>query len=320
VNIPSPADAPWLTVIMPAHSGERWIDAALRSIATEAAEGIEVIVIDSSPTSATRDIVMSFSDRLNLRVFDRTDFKMWHDKTNFGVVIAKADYVCWLHVDDLWMPGRAASVRRWIEAAPEAVLHLAPSAIVDRDGRTLGVWRCPLPANSAIGSDILTERLLVQNFISAPAPVFRRDAWLASGGLDETLWYTADWDIWLKLATCGPVYYHDEVTTGFRIHPGSLTATGSRDVVAFADQMRIVLDKHLSRLRDRRSNIEAVARASISMNTALAAASVGDFGDLWKAVLAIVRLGPAGAHRYMRDSRIVERLTPRVRAKLRGAF
>jgi hypothetical protein len=303
---------------MPAYRGERWIDAALRSIATEAAAGIEIIVIDSSPTSATRDIVMGFSDRLDLRVFDRTDFKMWHDKTNFGVGIARADHVCWLHVDDLWLPGRAAAVRGWIEAAPEAVLHLAPSSIVDRDGRALGVWRCPLPANRAIGSEILMERLLVQNFISAPAPVFRKDAWLTSGGLDETLWYTADWDLWLKLVACGPVYYHDEVTTGFRIHPSSLTATGSRDATAFADQMLIVLDRHLSKLCDRR--IEAVARASISMNSALAAAAAGDFGDLWKALLDIVRLGPTGMHRYLRDSRIVERLAPRMRAKLKGAF
>ncbi len=35
--------------------------------------------------------------------------------------------------------------------------------------------------------------------------------------------------MWLKLVARGTVYYHDDVTVGFRIHDGSLTVTGSRD-------------------------------------------------------------------------------------------
>ncbi len=201
--------APWLTVIMPSYCGERWINASLSSLAAEAVNGVEVLIIDSSPTSATRDIARSYSGQLRLRVIQRCDLMSWQAKTNFGVEIADSSHICWLGVDDLWLPGRAVAVRTWIEASPEASLHLAPTAIVDKGGRNLGVWRCPLHANGELRSALVTERLLVQNFVAAPAPVFRRDAWLSCGGLDENLWYTADWDIWLKLAACGSVYYHD---------------------------------------------------------------------------------------------------------------
>ena len=315
-----PGALPWLTVIMPSYCGEQWIDAALRSLAAEAADGVEVLVIDSSPTAATLDIARGYSDRLHLLVLERRDLLMWPAKTNVGVKVAQASHICWLHQDDLWLPGRAAAARAWIEAAPEAPLHLAPSAIIDRDGRTLGVWQCPLPANRELRSDLVTERLLVQNFIAAPAPVFRKDAWLACGGLDEELWYTADWDIWLKLAASGPVIYHDIVTTGFRIHGDSLTMTGSRDIADFAHQMQIVLDRHLPRLCGPSKNVERAGRASIAVNTALALASIGDLSLLLRAASALLRLGPAGIRRYWRDSRIVDRVAPRVRAKLRGAF
>ena len=50
---------------------------------------------------------------------------------------------------------------------------------------------------------VVVERLLVQNFISMPAPLFSREAAIRVGGLDEDLWYTADWDFWLKLAAVG---------------------------------------------------------------------------------------------------------------------
>jgi glycosyltransferase involved in cell wall biosynthesis len=311
---------PWLTVIMPSYCGEKWIDESLRSLAADAADGVEVLLIDSSPTSATRDIGQSYSGRLRLRVFERRDLESWQAKTNFGVEIAETSHICWLGVDDLWLPGRAAAVRAWIGGAPEAALHLAPSAIVGKDGRKLGVWRCPLPANGEIRSALVIERLLVQNFVAAPAPVFRRDAWLRCGGLDDSLWYTADWDMWLKLAASGSVYYHDSVTVGFRIHGASLTVTGSRDAADFAHQMQIVLDRHLIKLGDRSKVVERAARASIAVNTALASASVGDVGGMLPAAWQVLRLGPAGICRYFRDSRIVERVAPRVRAKLAGAL
>jgi hypothetical protein len=314
------ASAPWLTVIMPSYCGEQWINASLSSLVAEAAEGVEVLVIDSSPTSATRDIAQSYSNRLRLRVLERCDLLSWQAKSNFGVEIAKSSHISWLGVDDLWFPGRAAAVRAWIEAAPDVSLHLAPSAIIDKGGRKLGVWRCPLPANGELRSALVTERLLVQNFIAAPAPVFRRDAWLGCGGLDENLWYTADWDVWLKLAAYGSVYYHDRVTVGFRIHSGSLTVTGSRDTAVFTKQMRIVLDRHLAKLGGHSNGIERAARASITVNAALASASLGDMNGLLRAASEVVRLGPAGIRRYLRDSRIVDRVVPRLRAKLTGAF
>jgi Glycosyl transferase family 2 len=314
------ASAPWLTVIIPSYCGEQWIDASLSSLVSEVAEGVEVLVIDSSPTSATRDIAQSYSEHLRLRVFERCDLPSWQTKTNFGVEIAESSHICWLGVDDMWFSGRAAEVRAWIDAAPDIPLHLAPGAIIDKGGRKLGVWRCPLPANRELRSALVTERLLVQNFIAAPAPVFRRDAWLGCGGLDENLWYTADWDIWLKLAACGSVCYHDRVTVGFRIHKGSLTVTGSRDAAVFARQMQIVLDRHLTKLGGRSKSIERAARASITVNTALASASIGDLNGLLRAASEVVRLGPAGIRRYIRDSRIVDRVAPRVRARWTGAF
>ena len=126
---------------------EQWIDASLSSLVAEGAEGIEVILIDSSPTSATRDIARRYSDRLLMRIFERCDLSSWQAKTNIGVELARSSHVCWLGVDDLWLPGRAAAAQTWIDAGPDAPLHLAPSAIIDKDGRKLGVWRCPLPAD-----------------------------------------------------------------------------------------------------------------------------------------------------------------------------
>ena len=234
--------------------------------------------------------------------------------------LAQSPHVCLLSVDDVWLPGRATTVRAWIEAAPSAVLHLAPTAIIDRHGRELGIWRCPLPSSRELSFDAVAERLLVQNFIASPTPVFRRDAWSASGGLDESLWYTADWDIWLKLCAAGAVHYHPEITSGFRIHGGSLTMTASSNGAELEQQMRTVLERYLPRLKSRSQDLERAARASIAVNLALAAAAAGDPRGLWGALGSVLRLRPAAMRRFLRDTRLLERVAPRVLARIRGSL
>ena len=315
------AQKPFLSVVMPIHDGAEWIGATLDTVAAEPVAGVEFIVIDSSPDDVTAAIVESYAERLPLQLLRRPDLAPWQTKTDLGVELASAESVCVLHQDDLWLPGRIEAVRRWIAQAPEAALHLAPSVYVDRRGERMGPWQCPLPAEALLDRDLLLERLLVQNFVSVPAPVIRRSAWLDCGGMNQALWYTADWDIWLKLASATPVIYHNEFTTAFRIHGSSLTMTGSREPREFRAQMETVLDRYLGELpMSRRNAIERVARASIDINVMLAAASGGNVRALASATGNVLSLGPAGIGRYFRDSRLRERTVSRLRARLAGAF
>ena len=312
---------PWLSVVMPARNGARWIAEALGSLAAEPeAAGVECIVVDGSDGPETREIAAGFADRLALRVLHRPDLGSWQEKTNHGFALARAPHLCTLHVDDAWLPGRAAALRAAIAAAPAAALHLNASVIIGADGRRLGPWRCPLPAGEVPRETVLA-RLLVQNFIAVPAPVFRRDAALALGGFDPALWYTADWDFWLRLGAVGGVRYDPAPRTAFRIHGTSLTVTGSRSLDDFAAQQRIVLDRHLGLVAEHeRAALRRRAEASIAVNAALAGALNGGLSAVPRAAWQVARLGPRGAAAWLRDSRIVERLLPRLRARFTGGL
>lgn len=319
---------PFLTLIIPVHHGEKWIAATLDSIAAQSADDLEVIVVDGtpdnpdgSPNEASAEIIRTYAHRLRLDLVRRPDLDNLRTKVNFAFERARARHVCILCQDDLWLPGRLASIRRWIAAAPDAAYHFGPVEIVDQDAKPLGLLRSPLPTDIASPNALLVERLLVQNFICAPAVVFRRDLWLAVGGLEVDLWYSGDWDLYFKLADLGAVHYHPEVTAAFRVHGGSLTVTGSRDPADFEAQMQVVLDRHLGRITPELSEpVGRAARASIRINVALAAASDGSIGAMLRAVGELVALGPRGLHRYLRDSRLLDRALPRLRARLNGAM
>ena len=123
-----------------------------------------------------------------------------------------------LHDDDFWLPNRSVEIRKWLSTQPDAVMHLHSCYIVDEAGKQLGLLSCPLPGDgSPIPTHTLFERLLVQNFIATPAPTIRRDAYLTVGGLDDLLWYTADWDFYMKIALIGNIFYHSDPLACYQI-------------------------------------------------------------------------------------------------------
>ncbi len=311
---------PWLSVIMPSHNGERWLAAALQSVVDQGESGIEVIFVDSSASEASLQIAASFAGKLEIRTYRRLDLVPWPAKTNFGVAEARGEWICILHVDDLWLPGRSRALRAWLSGQCGGVLHLHPAYIVDGEGKKLGIWRCPLPqSKAAVSPQIMLERLLLQNFVPVPAATIRRETFLEVGGMDEALWHTADWDLYLKLAAAGTVYYHPQPLARYRIHGNSLGALGSRNLGDFRDQLETVLDRHIEKLSGAsRKAVLRLASASIEMNTALAAANAGRPLALVKAFASILKLGPLGIYRYFYYSRIIDRALPRLRARLAG--
>jgi glycosyltransferase involved in cell wall biosynthesis len=305
---------PWLSVIIPSHNGERWLGAALQSLVDQREQSVEVILIDTSTTDVSLRIVDGFSDKLDIHAERRPDLLGWELKVNYGVSLARGDRISILHQDDLWLPSRCAELRKWLSRERDAVMHLHPSYIIDEAGTRLGLWRCPLPDGPS-PQNILLERLLVQNFISIPAPTIGRDAYLSVGGLDGELWYTQDWDLYLKLAAFGNVYYHSTPLTCFRIHKNSLTMSGSRDKSDFRRQHEIVVDRHIKKIpAHSQAEVLRLAHASIYVNTSLAAAIGGEVKQVLVALTSVLRLGPRRITRYFSYSRIADRVFPRLRA------
>lgn len=316
---------PWLSVLMPTYNGAAYLAAALESIVAQKDDDIEIFAVDDGSTDDTLLVLRHYAEKLPLQVVVRGRVGSWVVNTNYGLSLARGEYVCFLHQDDCWLPGRLAALKTQAAVHPQVVLFLHASVFIDAMARRLGVWRCPLPHTyRPLPPDRVRERLLIQNFIAIPAPLFRRETALRLGGMDERLWYTADWDLWLKLATAGDSFYDPRPRTCFRIHELSQTMRQSGDDAEFRRQHRAVLQHHLPacpRRRGRRTDLKSFLQAShlpllaefsAEVNSALAG-SLHRRKPNWVALLRHgLSLGLAGWHRFLRDSRIVERVLARL--------
>ncbi len=305
---------PFLSVIMPVYNGEKLIAAALESVRAQYSEEIELVIVEGGSSDRTLEIVREFAEVFPIRLITLEDAGNWVAKSNIGLREAKGDWACFLHCDDFWLPGRIARLWGEMETAKGALI-LHNTMFVGPDGNGLGPWTCPLSAGD-VPSDEFAEHLLIQNFIAINSPVFRRKAVLQSGGLDEALPLCADWDIWLRLGAPGPVRFIAETLGAYRIHDASLTAARKLLANEWEEQLSTVFFRHLNNWTGagkRRASVERAAKASIAVNSFLVAASRGMPTRPSAVFFELLALAPSGWRRYLRDSRIVQRVHSRLR-------
>lgn len=308
---------PTVSVIVPTYNGEKYLGDALESVRSQYCDELEVVVVDDGSTDETMRILEDFSKSLPLRVVRPGRLGNWVATTNIGLREARGEWACFLHQDDQWLPGRMSRILPEL-ARVEGAMVLHHSIFIGPRGERLGPWKCPLKQGN-VSSGCFLEHLLVQDFIAIPAPIFRRQAVMDSGGLDESLWLAADWELWLRLGALGPVRFVEDTLTAFRVHPESQTIARKLGPDEWEHQLGTVLERHLGGWQapeKLRKKVKRAAAVSNAINATLAGLARGEKVFLAGALVQLLALGPAGWRRYLRDSRIVERVGSRLRVRL----
>jgi glycosyltransferase involved in cell wall biosynthesis len=313
----------WLSVIMPTYNGAAFVETALRSLVAQEERDFEVIVIDDGSTDDTVSLVKAFAKELPITLIEREHLGNWVANTNLAISYARGRYIGWLHQDDTWHPDRLAQLRPLTSEWPHASLVLHPCWYIDTAGRRLGPKRCSLPQKlGCLDPAEVIPRLLVQNTVAASAPLCLAESVHAVGGLDEGLWYTADWDLWLKLAKLGPTVYCPGRLATFRLHSGSLSLKGPSRLADIRRQFAVVLKRHAqpwARDTSQGKMVRRASRLSVDVNLALMQLKAGGRIHWWRLLRKLLRLGPIGCYRFFHDTRLFERCAVRIRAGLATA-
>lgn len=305
---------PWMSVIVPVHNGGRFLGAALASLVDQSGDELEVVAVDDRSTDHSREILDSFSSRLALRVLRNEQTCGWVAASQRGLDAARGEVACFLHQDDLWLPGRMAAAREAWRERPDIGLLVHDCDFLDVEGRRLATLRPPFGEGGFVARARVLEALAVQNTISVPAAAFSVAAARQVGPLAAEHWYTADWLLWIRLADRVPVVYLPRVLAGFRIHAESQTATRSRNSDDFRREHVEVLAEvqRLLDLGDEGAGVIAAGELSMRANLLLAALWHRDTAGVVSVLSGLRPRHLAGLPRFLRCSRIGERLAARL--------
>ncbi len=309
VPIPTRMQHPWLSVLMPTYNGATFLKEALDSIVAQESRDIEVVAVDDGSTDSTLEILRSYAGRLPLRIEQPGRVGNWITNTNRALRLARGEFACFLHQDDLWMRDRLSTLRRTLDAHPDATLVLHSCWFIDAVGRRLGQLRPHLRCGR------IARQLVVHSGIPSPVPTFRREAALRVDGLDERLWYTGDWDLWIRLAASGKTVVVPQALAANRLHRAQQTWRRSGEHAEFRRQHELVIAKHRALLDD---GTAILAELSIEVNAALAVLANGRMPAIGALASRLFRAGPFGIARYLSASRLHERVLARLKATIRA--
>ncbi len=208
---------PFFSVIIPTRDRPDIFDVALDSVMSQTCADIEIIVIDdgSHPTARAQ------LDLLKDRHSERVDWIHLHRRVrghghpfarNQAVSQSAGRYICTLDDDDLWIDGTyLARAKRVIEgAAHEVDIYFSNQVALYIDGRqSRSIWLGDLgeilqksgqkPDADGVYSVTIGDLLATEGFSHLNNMIVRREIYDAVGGMDESLRYEPDRDLYLRI-------------------------------------------------------------------------------------------------------------------------
>lgn len=315
-----------LSVIMPIYNGEQYIVEALESVCCQKGniDELELIIIDDGSTDRSMEIIKSYDHRVCIRCVKTERSGNWVTNTNLGITAAKGDYLCFLHQDDKWMAGRLAWIMKTIEQHPYAAVLFSSANFVSPSGHVLGRWSAPFGSGEMqeLSSRDWFLPLLVQNYIAIPAPVFKRDVIIETMPMHHELKFTADWMLWLTLASQHSAMYNPVPTVCFRIHPSSQTCSITRDPVAYREQLMTVYRAFEKGLPDNSRTLRSRRAALLNVEVCLFLAAIYHHqrASLGSVLKAVYDAGWGGCLFFVKASRVWQRLSARLGMMVKGLF
>jgi glycosyltransferase involved in cell wall biosynthesis len=209
---------PTITVVTPSLNQARFIGDAIDSVLAQRYVHLDYVVIDGGSTDGTVEILKRHNRELRW-LSERDEGQA--DAVNKGVALARGQIIGWLNSDDVYVPGA-------LETAAEAFLRSHAVDVLYGEAEEVladGTFFRRYPTTS-----FDYQRLAYECFICQPATFFRRAAFQEVGGLDPSLHYCMDYDLWIRLGRRFRFAHLPEVLARSRLHIDSKTLGRRRQV------------------------------------------------------------------------------------------
>jgi hypothetical protein len=205
------------SILTPSYGYGRFMEACVRSVLDQEEVEVEHIVMDGASQDDTVDV---------LRRLGRADERLrWtsqpdegqSDALNKALRQARGDWIGWLNVDEVYLPGALNAVRRKIAEIPDVGLVHGDFYEMNTHGQV-----------TRLVAEHGWSRLALRRgcYIPTCATFFRRTTLVEAEPWNSALPSMMDWDLFLRLMGRGVKVAHiRQPLAGFRVHPGQVTAS-----------------------------------------------------------------------------------------------
>ena len=186
-TMPDGSSWPRVSIVTPSYNQGQSIEETIRSVLLQGYPNLEYIIVDGGSTDGSVEMIRQYEPWLANWVSEPDEGQS--DAINKGFRRATGEVQAWLNSDDIYLPGAVRAAVEFLADYPRVALvhggaiYLSDSGMISR-----GRGRVFDPSRPC------------ETIIPQPAAFFRKSAFEAVGGLDLSLHYRMDLDLWIRIA------------------------------------------------------------------------------------------------------------------------
>jgi glycosyltransferase involved in cell wall biosynthesis len=208
---------PLVSLVTPSFNQGRYLEQTLLSVLSQSYPRIEYLVMDGGSTDGSVEILRRHGSRL----------AYWQSRRDAGFADAIAQgfqrshgqILAYLNSDDLLAPDAVERAVGFLGQHAEVAMVYGDRVCIDEAGRLL-YYKPNLP--------ILARTPFIAMTIAQESCFWRRDIYQRVGGIDPSLRFAIDYDLFSRITQAGRVVHVRGLWGFFRKHPQSKTMTQMR--------------------------------------------------------------------------------------------
>lgn len=190
--------APRISVVIACYNAGATLAAAIESVAAQAREDVELVVIDGNSTDNTPAVIRQHADKI---AYWRSESDTGiYDAWNKGIIAARGQYIAFLGADDVWLPGALDAYVGLIAASPEA--EYLSSRVQYGEGTTMRI----------IGQPWDWARFQRYMTVAHVGSLHKRALFDRVGSYDDSFRITGDYELLLRAGPSLRTAFMDKVT------------------------------------------------------------------------------------------------------------
>jgi len=228
---------PKVSVIIPVYNGEKYIEAAVKSVLKQEYDNTEVIIINDGSTDGTVKLLKKlFNSYPQIILCDNQLTKGASGARNTGLIRASGKYIAFLDADDVWLPKHLESGIKFLEQYNEIDVICFNFDVMDySNDEYLFNWFSERDMSQFIKikeiyggyyfiREDLFQFLIVDSFIHVQSMIIRSSIW-NSTLFNENITHSEDRDFAIKMAVENKAKYafKDIVTSIYYSRSNSLS-------------------------------------------------------------------------------------------------
>jgi len=215
---------PKISVVMSVYNGEKHLRGSIESILNQTFTDFEFIIVNDGSTDASLEIIKSYDDA-RIRTINNEKNIGLTKSLNKATKKARGEYIARQDADDISLPNRLELQLEFLEKHPDVALLGTGIYVIDEKGDKI---------EKRIMHPNPKKSLLKGNRFIHGSVMLRRSVIDELGAYNETLKYSQDYELWLRMSKKYDVRNVTAPLYKLRMHKGSILSKNIEEQQMYA--------------------------------------------------------------------------------------